>query len=56
MNVAGDDGGSVGEHRDGRRVVAVNDDNGSDGGGQGEGSIIILWLAALWEEGTTTRI
>ena len=56
MNNAGDDGESVGERWDGRRVVAVNDDGGSGGGSQGEGSIIILWLAVLWEQGTTTRI
>jgi hypothetical protein len=36
--------GSVGEHRDGRRVAAVDDDGGSGGGGQGVGIIIILWL------------
>jgi hypothetical protein len=48
--------GSVGERRDGQRVAAVNDDGGSGGSGRGVGIIIILWLAALWEEGAKTRI
>jgi hypothetical protein len=48
--------GSVGEHRDGRRVATVDDNGGSGGGGRGGGIIIILWLAVLWEEGAKTRI
>ncbi len=50
---------SIGERRDGRRVAAVDDDGGSGGsggGGRGVWIIIILWLAALWEEGAKTRI
>ena len=45
--------GSVGERRDGQRKAAVNDDGGSGGGGLGVGIISNLWLAALWEEGST---
>ncbi len=48
--------GSVGEHCDGRRVAAVDDDGGSGGSGRVVGIIIILWLAALREEGAKTRI
>jgi hypothetical protein len=33
--------GNVGERRDGRRVAAVNDNEGSDGGGRGGGIILI---------------
>jgi hypothetical protein len=47
--------GSVGERRDGRRVVAVNDDGGSGGGGRGGGIILILWLAALWGGGPNDK-
>ena len=39
--------GSVGERRDGQRVVAVNDDGGSGSSGRGVGINFILWLAAL---------
>jgi len=48
--------GSIGEHRDGRRVAAVDDYGGSGGSARGVGIIIILWLAALREEGAKTRI
>ena len=50
--------GSVGELRDGWRLAAVKDGGGGGGGGggRGEGSIIFLWLAALWEEDAKTRI
>ena len=48
--------GSVGEHCDGRRVAAVDDDSGSGNGGRGAGVIIILWLAVLWEESAKTKI
>ena len=51
--------GSIGEHRDGWRMAAVDDDGGSGGSGgsgRGVGIIIILWLAALREEGAKTRI
>ena len=43
--------GNVGERRDGRRVAAVNDNEGSDGGGRGGWDYSYLWLAALWEDG-----
>ena len=48
--------GSIGECSNGRRVAAVDDNSGSGSGGRGAGIIIILWLAALWEEGTKTKI
>ncbi len=50
--------GSIGEHRDGRRKAALDDNGGSVGGGMGVGVgiIIILWVVALWEEGAKIRI
>jgi hypothetical protein len=44
--------GSTGERCNGRRKAAIDDDGGSGGGGGlGVGIIIILWLAAFWEDG-----
>ena len=39
--------GNVGERRDGRRVAAVNDNEGSDGGGRGGGGLFLFMVSGV---------